>query len=66
MNMRRLRDNETDLMKDVKGWEVGTYWGEAIYKTLPKEKWMDVSLQEYFTHNSSWDLKWAYNFYKWF
>ena len=28
------RDAEADLMKDVPGWEVGTWYGEPIYKTM--------------------------------
>jgi len=31
--IRRLRDVEEDLMKDVPGWEVGTYFGHPIFKT---------------------------------
>ena len=27
------RDAEEDLMKDVEGWEVGTWYGEKVYKT---------------------------------
>ena len=26
---------EEDLMKDVEGWEVGTWYGEKVYKTCP-------------------------------
>merc|ERR1719323_2347724 len=32
--LRRNRDCERDLMKDVEGWEVGTYFGQPLYKTL--------------------------------
>jgi NADH dehydrogenase (ubiquinone) 1 alpha subcomplex subunit 13 len=31
------RDAEEDLMKDVEGWEVGTWFGEPIYKTVRDE-----------------------------
>ena len=32
--LRRNRDCERDLMADVEGWEVGTYFGQPLYKTL--------------------------------
>lgn len=28
------REWEEELMKDIPGWEVGTLWGEKVYKTL--------------------------------
>jgi hypothetical protein len=30
----RNRDAEAELMKDVEGWEVGTWYGHKIYKVL--------------------------------
>lgn len=35
--LRKNRDKEADLMKNVAGWEVGTYFGSPIFKTLPKD-----------------------------
>ena len=32
--LRRNRDCERELMSDVEGWEVGTYFGQPLYKTL--------------------------------
>ena len=32
--LRCNRDCKCDLMKDVEGWEVGTYFGQPLYKTL--------------------------------
>lgn len=33
--VKRVRDAEVDLMADVKDWEVGTWFGEKVYKTVP-------------------------------
>ncbi len=30
---RRIRDEEEELMKDVPGWQTGTYYGTPIFKT---------------------------------
>ncbi len=34
-HLKQNRDAEEDLMKDVEGWEVGTYFGEPVFKTIP-------------------------------
>jgi hypothetical protein len=39
-------------MADVPGWEVGTYYGEKVYKSLPDDAWVQPSLQEYYAHAS--------------
>ena len=36
--VRKNRDKEADLMKDVAGWEVGTYFGTPVFRTLPKDQ----------------------------
>lgn len=33
--LRKNRDAETDVMAHVPGWEVGTYFGQPVYKTVP-------------------------------
>ena len=40
-------------MANVEGWEVGTFHGNPIYKTVPKEKFMDPVIQDYFAHGPS-------------
>ncbi|XP_013789118.1 NADH dehydrogenase [ubiquinone] 1 alpha subcomplex subunit 13-like [Limulus polyphemus] len=50
--LRRNVEEEAELMKNVPGWEVGTYYGEPIYKTVPKEKLLDPILEEYYAHTS--------------
>jgi len=38
-------------MKDVKGWEVGTYYGEPIYKTIdPNETWVDPIFEDFYVN----------------
>ena len=32
------RDAEEELMADTEGWEVGTWFGQKVYKTVPEEK----------------------------
>ncbi|XP_045106751.1 NADH dehydrogenase [ubiquinone] 1 alpha subcomplex subunit 13-like [Portunus trituberculatus] len=48
--IRRNRDEEAKLMANVEGWEVGTYRGEPIYKTVSKERFLDPVINEYFAH----------------
>lgn len=48
--LRRNRDEEAKLMANVPGWEVGTWYGEPIYKTLPKDAWVDVHYDEFYVH----------------
>jgi len=45
------REQEEQLMKDVKGWEVGTYYGEPIYKTIdPNETWVDPIFEDFYVN----------------
>ncbi len=62
----KVRDEEREIMKDVKGWVVGTYWGEPIFKGRPKDEWHDINLNEYYAQNSYYSMQYAYNFWKWF
>lgn len=48
--LRRNRDEEAKLMANVEGWKVGTWYGEPIFKTLPKDKWLDPSAEEFYAH----------------
>lgn len=50
--LRRNRDEEADLMKNVDGWVVGTYKGEPVYKTLPPDTLVKPSLNEFYVHSS--------------
>ncbi|XP_063539904.1 NADH dehydrogenase [ubiquinone] 1 alpha subcomplex subunit 13 [Cydia strobilella] len=48
--LRRNRDAEAELMKDVPGWEVGTYYGEKVYKLLPPDTLVEPIFHEYYAH----------------
>lgn len=48
--LRRNRDEETKLMANVPGWEVGKLYGEPIFKTLPEDTLVDPSYREYYAH----------------
>ncbi|CAG7719131.1 unnamed protein product [Allacma fusca] len=62
--IRKNRDLETELMKDVPGWEVGTYYGDKIYWTRPDNEWHDITTNEYFVHAYKSDLNYHCNFFK--
>ncbi|NP_001040176.1 NADH dehydrogenase (ubiquinone) 1 alpha subcomplex, 13 [Bombyx mori] len=49
--LRRNRDAEAELMRDVPGWEVGTYYGERVYKLIPPDQWVEPIFQEYYAHS---------------
>uniref|UniRef100_A0A0N4ZID4 NADH dehydrogenase [ubiquinone] 1 alpha subcomplex subunit 13 n=1 Tax=Parastrongyloides trichosuri TaxID=131310 RepID=A0A0N4ZID4_PARTI len=49
--LRKNRDLENEIMKDVPGWKTGTWYGEPVYFTLG-EKWWDPSLIETYAHSS--------------
>ncbi|EZA57762.1 hypothetical protein DMN91_002714 [Ooceraea biroi] len=52
IHMRRNRDMETELMKNVEGWEVGKYYGEPIFFLDEEDQWRDPIYYEYFAHVS--------------
>lgn len=48
--MRRNRDYEAELMKNVDRWEVGTYYGEPIYFLDDENQYRDPKFVEHFAH----------------
>ena len=46
--LRKNRDYEAELMKDVPGWEVGTWFGQKVYKTTPDNELDRVSKLEFY------------------
>ncbi|XP_032679131.1 NADH dehydrogenase [ubiquinone] 1 alpha subcomplex subunit 13 [Odontomachus brunneus] len=48
--MRRNREYEAELMKDVERWEVGTYYGEPIYFLDGENQYRDPLFGEHFAH----------------
>jgi len=55
--LRRNREEERELMKDVPGWRVGTYYGEPIFFTLPPDSWWDPAFPENNAHNSYYNQR---------
>ncbi|CAH1637429.1 unnamed protein product [Spodoptera littoralis] len=53
--LRKNRDAEAELMKDVPGWEVGTYYGEKVYKLLPPDTLVEPIFHEYYAHSRPWE-----------
>ncbi|KAH8237484.1 NADH dehydrogenase [ubiquinone] 1 alpha subcomplex subunit 13 [Drosophila kikkawai] len=51
--LRRNRDEEAELMKNVPGWEVGTWYGEPVFKTLPEDTLVTPIFKEFYAH-SDW------------
>lgn len=56
--LRRNRDEERELMKNVEGWKVGTWYGEPIYRLQKEDDPMFRPLfAEYYVHASFEDFK---------
>ncbi|XP_022920790.1 NADH dehydrogenase [ubiquinone] 1 alpha subcomplex subunit 13 [Onthophagus taurus] len=53
--LRRNRDEERELMKNVDGWVVGTLYGEPIYKD-DKGELIEPRLQDYYVHANAKDF----------
>ncbi|KYN04798.1 NADH dehydrogenase [ubiquinone] 1 alpha subcomplex subunit 13 [Cyphomyrmex costatus] len=49
--MRRSRNIEAELMKNVEGWEVGTYYGEPIFYLDDPNQFRDPTFLEHFAHS---------------
>ncbi|XP_057329093.1 NADH dehydrogenase [ubiquinone] 1 alpha subcomplex subunit 13 [Microplitis mediator] len=50
--IRKNRDEEANLMANYPGWEVGTYFGEPVFKNEPEEKLIEPTFCEYITHSN--------------
>lgn len=55
--LRKNRDEETKLMANVEGWKTGTWYGEPIYHTVPKNTLIEPNYQEFYVHSSYNDFK---------
>merc|ERR1712126_82693 len=55
--MIKNREFEAELMKDVEGWEVGTYFGRPVYKTLGTDKMKYLNHSEYYMHCAPTHMK---------
>lgn len=54
--MRRNRDEEAELMKNIEGWEVGTYYGEPIYFLDDENQFREPLFWEHFAHADPEDV----------
>lgn len=61
----RNRDEETALMKNVEGWEVGTYYGEPIFKSQGKEYTVSEYMPEFYAHCAEKFYRWRTEFRFW-
>lgn len=56
--MRRNRDEENELMKNVPGWVTGTWFGEPLYKTNPNlNEWVTPTYLEVYAHTRLRDFQ---------
>jgi NADH dehydrogenase (ubiquinone) 1 alpha subcomplex subunit 13 len=54
--LRRNREEENKLMKDVPGWKTGMLFGEPIYKTNPNlDKWINPTVMDVYAHSKERD-----------
>ena len=64
--MRRNRDEENELMKDVPGWVTGTWFGENVFKSNPNlEEWIQPTPLEIYPHVRIRDMMKQLNFKNW-
>jgi len=53
--LRKNRDEERELMKDVEGWTVGGWYGKPVYHNQAN-RFHAVHPNEYYIHNDWWDM----------
>lgn len=63
--VRRNRDEEARLMKNVPGWKVGTWYGEKIFKTKDDDYLNEGTWDELTAHASWWDGAIRTDFHLW-
>ncbi|XP_054006317.1 NADH dehydrogenase [ubiquinone] 1 alpha subcomplex subunit 13 [Hylaeus anthracinus] len=56
-HMRRLIEEEADVMKNVPGWEVGTFFGEPIYYTVPEDEYIEPLLSDLIVFSNPEDYR---------
>ncbi|XP_076299206.1 NADH dehydrogenase (ubiquinone) B16.6 subunit [Lasioglossum baleicum] len=56
-HMRRLRDEEADLMKKFPGWEVGKFFSEPIFQTLQDDTFVEPTFEELTVHSNPEEYK---------
>lgn len=48
-HIRRCRDEESEVMKNVPGWKTGTLWGEPVYHNV-RGRFITPNLDEQLLH----------------
>jgi NADH dehydrogenase (ubiquinone) 1 alpha subcomplex subunit 13 len=66
--IRRNRDEENALMKDVPGWVTGTWFGEHVYKSNPNfDVWINPTWKDIYPHTRNRDMErhiyWKYSYF---
>ena len=55
--MRRNRDEENELMKNVPGWITGTWFGEPVFKSNRNlDTWIDPMHIDMYAHTRARDM----------
>ncbi|XP_015913112.1 NADH dehydrogenase [ubiquinone] 1 alpha subcomplex subunit 13 [Parasteatoda tepidariorum] len=62
--LRKNREEEADLMKNVPGWKVGTYYGQPLYTTVG-DNIIDPYSFEYYAHAHPNDEYWMQTYDFW-
>ncbi|KAK3604712.1 hypothetical protein CHS0354_018952 [Potamilus streckersoni] len=52
---RQNRDEERELMKNVPGWELGTFYGEPVFYNM-RERFYHPTLEELYAHTKWYDI----------
>ncbi|XP_050592426.1 NADH dehydrogenase [ubiquinone] 1 alpha subcomplex subunit 13 [Bombus affinis] len=55
-HMKRMRELEADVMKDVPNWEVGTFFGMPIYESVPEDTYIEPNFGECYTYADPFEL----------
>lgn len=55
-HMKRMRELEADVMKDVPNWEVGTFFGMPIYESVPEDTYIEPNFGECYTYADPYEL----------
>merc|ERR1712112_284425 len=59
-HLRKCREEENELMKDVDGWVTGTLWGSPVYHN-PRGRFIYPKVEELFVHNTRKQYKEFWN-----
>lgn len=56
--LRVNREEERELMKDHPGWQLGTLYGEPVFKTIPKNQIPPINAADFVAHRSENEFQW--------